>query len=75
NQTAKLLHNNPKYITIFAPSVIYLLTIFLGTGNISLATPPVIAERAKEQGIKPWRPLSTAVVSPQLAITASPISA
>ncbi|SUG90496.1 anaerobic C4-dicarboxylate transporter [Salmonella enterica subsp. enterica] len=34
-----------------------------------------IAEVAKEQGIKPCRPLSTAVVSAQIAITASPISA
>ena len=41
----------------------------------SLATLPVIAEVAKEQGIKPCRPLSTAVVSAQIAITASPISA
>ncbi|MDI5454372.1 hypothetical protein MJM04_30895, partial [Salmonella enterica subsp. enterica serovar Cerro] len=41
----------------------YFLTIFAGTGNISLATLPVIAEVAKEQGIKPCRPLSTAVVS------------
>lgn len=53
----------------------YFLTIFAGTGNISLATLPVIAEVAKEQGIKPCRPLSTAVVSAQIAITASPISA
>lgn len=30
---------------------------------------------AKEQGVKPCRPLSTAVVSAQIAITASPISA
>ena len=66
---------NPKYITILAPIVTYFLTIFAGTGNISLATLPVIAEVAKEQGVKPCRPLSTAVVSAQIAITASPISA
>ncbi|AMO50937.1 anaerobic C4-dicarboxylate transporter DcuA [Kosakonia oryzendophytica] len=75
NQTEKLLRRNPKYITILAPIVTYFLTIFAGTGNISLATLPVIAEVAKEQGIKPCRPLSTAVVSAQIAITASPISA
>lgn len=63
NQTEKLLRKNPKYITILAPIVTYFLTIFAGTGNISLATLPVIAEVAKEQGIKPCRPLSTAVVS------------
>ncbi|WP_273826538.1 anaerobic C4-dicarboxylate transporter family protein, partial [Pseudomonas asplenii] len=58
-----------------APIVTYFLTIFAGTGNISLSALPVIAEVAKEQGIKPCRPLSTAVVSAQIAITASPISA
>ena len=75
HQTEKLLRKNPKYITILAPIVTYFLTIFAGTGNISLSALPVIAEVAKEQGIKPCRPLSTAVVSAQIAITASPISA
>ncbi len=72
-QTEKLLRKNPKHITILAPIVTYFLTIFAGTGNISLSALPVIAEVAKEQGIKPCRPLSTAVVSAQIAITASPI--
>ncbi|AOV98147.1 C4-dicarboxylate transporter [Edwardsiella hoshinae] len=75
HQTEKVLRKNPKHITILAPVVTYLLTIFAGTGNISLSALPVIAEVAKEQGIKPCRPLSTAVVSAQIAITASPISA
>lgn len=75
SQTEKLLRRNPKYITILAPVVTYFLTLFAGTGNISLATLPVIAEVAKEQGVKPCRPLSTAVVAAQIGITASPISA
>lgn len=75
DQTEKLLCKNPKYITILAPIVTYFLTLFAGTGNISLATLPVIAEVAKENGIKPCRPLSTAVVAAQIGITASPISA
>lgn len=74
NQTEKLLRKNPKYITILAPIVTYFLTILLVPGTFP-ATLPVIAEVAKEQGIKPCRPLSTAVVSAQIAITASPISA
>ena len=41
HQTEKLLRRNPKYITILAPIVTYFLTIFAGTGNISLATLPV----------------------------------
>lgn len=75
DQTEKLLRKNPKYITILAPIVTYFLTLFVGTGNISLATLPVIAEVARENGIKPCRPLSTAVVAAQIGITASPISA
>ncbi|MDX8000894.1 anaerobic C4-dicarboxylate transporter [Xenorhabdus sp. Reich] len=74
-QTEKLLRRNPKYITILAPIVTYCLTLLAGTGNISLATQPVIAEVAKEQGIKPCRPLSTAVVAAQIGLTSSPISA
>lgn len=74
-QTEKLLRKNPRHITVLAPVVTYILTLFAGTGNISLSALPVIAEVAKEQGIKPSRPLSTAVVSAQIAITASPISA
>ncbi|PLR36373.1 C4-dicarboxylate transporter [Chimaeribacter californicus] len=74
-QTEKLLRRNPRHITLLAPVVTYFLTIFAGTGNISLSALPVIAEVAKEQGIRPSRPLSTAVVAAQIAITASPISA
>ncbi|WP_413723027.1 anaerobic C4-dicarboxylate transporter [Sodalis sp. RH24] len=74
-QTEKILRKNPRHITLLAPVVTYFLTLFAGTGNISLSALPVIAEVAKEQGIKPCRPLSTAVVSAQIAITASPISA
>lgn len=73
--TEKLLRNNPKHITILSPIVTYFLTIFSGTGNIAISTLPVIIDVAKDEGIKPCRPLSTAVVSAQLAITASPISA
>ncbi len=74
-QTEKLLRRNPKHITLLAPIVTYFLTVLAGTGNISLSALPVIAEVSKEQGIKPSRPLSTAVVAAQIAITASPISA
>ena len=74
-QTEKLLRRNPRHITILAPIVTYCLTVLAGTGNITLSALPVIAEVSKEQGIKPSRPLSTAVVAAQIAITASPISA
>ncbi|WP_315970683.1 anaerobic C4-dicarboxylate transporter family protein, partial [Klebsiella pneumoniae] len=50
-------------------------TILAGTGHTAFSTLPVITEVAKEQGIRPSRPLSIAVVASQIAITASPISA
>lgn len=71
----KILRKNPKQITYLAPIVTYVMTFFAGTGHTAFSTLPVIAEVAKEQGIRPSRPLSIAVVASQIAITASPISA
>jgi anaerobic C4-dicarboxylate transporter DcuA len=71
----KLLRKNPKYITFLGPAVTYFLTIFAGTGHTAFSALPVIAEVAKEQGVKPSVPLSISVVSSQIAITASPVSA
>lgn len=71
----RFLRKNPKQITFFAPLVTYFMTIMAGTGHTAFSTLPVIAEVAKEQGIRPSRPLSIAVVASQVAITASPISA
>ncbi|NUA44896.1 Anaerobic C4-dicarboxylate transporter DcuA [Dickeya solani] len=51
------------------------MTLLAGTGHTAFSTLPVIAEVAKEQGIRPSRPLSIAVIASQIAITASPISA
>lgn len=69
------LRKNPKRITFYAPIVTYLMTILAGTGHTAFSTLPVIAEVAKEQGVRPSRPLSIAVIASQIAITASPISA
>ncbi|MGL4859334.1 MAG: anaerobic C4-dicarboxylate transporter family protein, partial [Enterobacteriaceae bacterium] len=73
--TERLLRKQPKYITFLAPIVTYWMTLLAGTGHTAFSTLPVIAEVAKEQGIRPSRPLSIAVVASQIAITASPISA
>lgn len=70
-----ILRKNPKQITYLAPTVTYFMTLLAGTGHTAYSTLPVIAEVAKEQGIRPSRPLSIAVVASQIAITASPISA
>ena len=71
----RILRSNPKYINYLAPIVTYVLTIFAGTGHTAFSMIPVIVEVAKEQKIRPVCPLSIAVVSSQIAITASPVSA
>ena len=56
-----ILRKNPKQITILAPVVTYVMTFLAGTGHTAFATLPVIAEVAKEQGIKPptsWKDLT-----------------
>lgn len=75
NIAEKLLRSHPDRITFLAPIVTYLSTIFCGTGYVSLALYPVIAEVATEAGIRPERPMSIALVANQQAITASPLSA
>ncbi len=70
-----ILRSNPKYINYLAPIVTYVLTIFAGTGHTAFSMIPVIVEVAKGQKIRPVVPLSIAVVSSQIAITASPVSA
>ncbi|SJN60047.1 Anaerobic C4-dicarboxylate transporter DcuA [Vibrio ruber DSM 16370] len=71
----QFLRKNPKQITFYAPIVTFLMTLLAGTGHTAFSTLPVIAEVAKEQKVRPSRPLSIAVVASQIAITASPISA
>lgn len=71
----KILRKNPRYINYLAPLVTYFLTIFAGTGHTAFSMIPVIVDVAKSTNIKPSAPLGIAVVSSQIAITASPISA
>ena len=71
----KVLRRNPKHLTFLAPVITYLMTLMAGTGHTAFSTMPVITEVAKENDIRPSRPLSIAVVASQIAITASPISA
>ncbi|AOX99286.1 anaerobic C4-dicarboxylate transporter family protein [Jeongeupia sp. USM3] len=70
-----LLRRHPKRITWFAPLVTYTFTLFAGTGHVAYSVLPVIAEVARESGVRPERPLSISVISSQAGITASPISA
>lgn len=68
----RMLRRHPKYITFLAPLVTWFMTVLAGTGHTAFSTLPVITEVAKEQGIRPSRPLSIAVVASQIAITARP---
>lgn len=70
-----ILRKNPKHITIIAPIVTYIMTLFSGTGHTVYAALPVITEVAKEGNVRPSKPLSISVIASQIAITASPISA
>ncbi|MCA1783501.1 MAG: anaerobic C4-dicarboxylate transporter [Dermatophilaceae bacterium] len=71
----RVLRRNPQHLTFLAPIITYLMTFMAGTGHTAFSTMPVITEVAKENNIRPSRPLSVAVVASQIAITASPISA
>lgn len=71
----RILRRNPQHLTFLAPMITYLMTLMAGTGHTAFSTMPVITEVAKENNMRPSRPLSVAVVASQIAITASPISA
>lgn len=71
----KILRRHPQRITLLSPLVTYLFTFFAGTGHVAYSVFPVIAEVARETGIRPERPMGIAVIASQQAITASPISA
>lgn len=71
----KILRRHPQRITLLSPLVTYLFTFFARTGHVAYSVLPVIAEVARETGIRPERPMGIAVIASQQAITASPISA
>lgn len=73
--TDKLLRKHPKQINFLGPIVAWLMTVCAGTGHTAFSILPVISEVAKENNVRPRDPLSLSVVSSQMAITASPISA
>ena len=75
NCAEKMLRNHPKYINILAPATTFTLTTLAGTGYTAMSVLNVIQQVAKENGVRPSQPLSSAVVASQIAITASPISA
>ncbi|BEU88802.1 anaerobic C4-dicarboxylate transporter [Selenomonas sp. TAMA-11512] len=71
----QLLRRNPNRISYYAPIISWVFTFMCGTGNIAFGILPVIAEVAREAGVRPERPISMSVIASQQAITACPISA
>jgi anaerobic C4-dicarboxylate transporter DcuA len=71
----KILRKHPERITFLGPIVTYFFTLFSGTGHVAYSVLPVIAEVARETGVRPERPMSISVIASQQAITASPIAA
>src|SRR5664279_6590358 len=56
----RVLRKNPKHLTFLAPIITYLMTFMAGTGHTAFSTMPVIIAVAKENNIRPSRPLSVA---------------
>lgn len=73
--TEKALRKHPRFINYLAPACGWFLTILAGTGNAVFSLMPVVVDVAKSENIKPSVPLSLMVVSSQIGITASPVSA
>ena len=73
--SSNILRKNPKFINILAPVITFILTVFSGTGYTAMSVLNVIQEVAKQNGVRPSKPLTGAVIASQIAITASPISA
>ena len=55
--------------------VTWFMTILAGTGDTVFSAFSIIKEVPKEQGSRPSRPISIAVVASHIATTASPASA
>lgn len=70
-----ILRKHPQHITFLSPIIAYAFTFMSGTGNVAYSIMPVIAEVARETGVRPERPMAISVIASQQAITASPISA
>ena len=74
-QAERLLRRNPRWITLLAPLVTYVLIMAAGTQHVLYALLPVIAEVSRTGNVRPERPLSMSVIASQQGLIASPVSA
>jgi anaerobic C4-dicarboxylate transporter DcuA len=72
---ARALRRRPQHVTTLAPLMTYALVFASGTQHVLYALLPVIAEVARQAGIRPERPLSASVTAAQCGVIASPIAA
>lgn len=75
NSAERLLRRHPGRISWLAPLVTYLLIFAAGTQHVIYSLLPVIAEVARNAGVRPERPLSMSVIAAQHGLVASPVSA
>lgn len=69
-----ILRRHPKYITILAPLVTFMLTALCGTGHVVYAMYMIIYDIAIKNNIRPERPMAVASIASQMGICSSPVS-
>ncbi len=72
---ARFLRRHPDHITYYGPLTCWLFCIVAGTAHTCYSLLPIIAEIAKNNKVRPERPLSVSVIAASLGITGSPVSA
>lgn len=71
----RFLRRHPDHITYYGPLTCWLFCIVAGTAHTCYSLLPIIAEIAKNNKVRPERPLSVSVIAASLGITGSPVSA
>ncbi|MCR5131236.1 MAG: anaerobic C4-dicarboxylate transporter [Prevotella sp.] len=72
---SKFLHKHPEHITYYGPLTTWLFCLVAGTAHTSYSLLPIISEIAKDNKIRPERPMTVATIAASLGITGSPMSA
>lgn len=72
---SKFLHKHPERITYYGPLTTWLFCLVAGTAHTSYSLLPIISEIARDNKIRPERPMTVATIAASLGITGSPMSA
>ena len=72
---SKFLHKHPERITYYGPLTTWIFCLVAGTAHTSYSLLPIISEIAKDNKIRPERPMTVATIAASLGITGSPMSA